>query len=71
MPQESQEREGQIFRISYDRERDLFIAITGNGARIEVDKDFNTLHSKCQNQGMIFDGISEESDELPPSYYGT
>ena len=70
MPEETQQRRGQIFRISYDSERDIYIAKTPSGKSIEVDEDFNALHGKCINQGMIFDGISGESDELPPRYFG-
>ena len=69
MPEEPQERQGQMFCVSYDRERDIFIAITLAGASIEVDKDFNTLHEKCENQGMIYYGISEDSDDFPRRYF--
>ena len=64
------ERQGQMFCISFDSERDIYIAKIPGGAAIEVDRDFNTLFGTCKNQGMIYYGISEESDDFPPRYYG-
>lgn len=69
MPQELSERQGQEFQISFDRERDIFTARIASGASIEMDKDFNALYDKCRNQGMVFDGISDESDDIPRRYY--
>ena len=63
------ERQGQMFNISFDSERDIYIARIPSGAKIEVDRDFDTLVGKCKNQGMIFDGISLEWDPFPPRYY--
>ena len=62
MPQEPQARQGQPFLISYESERDIFIARnTLGGVVVEKNRDFNALYTKCEEQGMIFDGISEES----------
>ena len=63
------ERQGQMFCVSFDSERDIFIARTLGGAKIEVDREHSALLGKCENQGMIHDGISEDTDPFPPRYY--
>ena len=64
-----QERQGHAFRVSFDSQRDIFVAINPSGARIEVDKCHNALVRKCEQQGMIYDGISDDTDDFPHRYY--